>query len=215
MPRSPSVDLPPKLGHVNHAVRIRMLLHARVAVFALFAAFGIVLSTWAVHLPALKRAVGMSNAMVGTTLLVLGVGSLAGMQLCGVVIDRLNTEMIAVASGAALSAAIIVPLTATTLVQAMAGAFLLGVTAGWADVGMNAIAVIVERDYGRPIMSAFHAVFSVGSVFGSLLRRAGFALHLKVWTTSSTTTALCLIIVACAFVGLRGYCAGDPTNDRC
>jgi predicted MFS family arabinose efflux permease len=134
---------------------------------------------------------------------------------CGAVIDRLNTEMIAVASGAALSAAIIVPLTATTLVQAMAGAFLLGVTAGWADVGMNAIAVIVERDYGRPIMSAFHAVFSVGSVFGSLLGAAGFALHLKVWTTSSTTTALCLIIVACAFVGLRGYCAGDPTNDRC
>ena len=37
--------------------------HRRVV---LFASFGIVLSTWAVHLPSLKQAVGISNAMTGT-----------------------------------------------------------------------------------------------------------------------------------------------------
>ena len=66
------------------------LRHARAAVFALFASFGIVLSTWAVHLPALKQSVGMSNAMTGTVLLILGIGSLAGMQISGVAIESLG-----------------------------------------------------------------------------------------------------------------------------
>ena len=44
---------------------------------------------------------------------------------------------------------------------------------------MNAAAVSVERDYGRPIMAAFHAVFSVGTVVGSLIGAAGFALRLR------------------------------------
>ena len=114
---------------------VRETVHARVAVFGLFASFGIVLSTWAVHLPTLKQAVGMSNAMTGTVMLVLGVGSLVGMQISGAVVDRVGSERVAVLGGAVLAVSIMLPLTATSLVQAFAGAFVLGVAAGCGDVG--------------------------------------------------------------------------------
>ena len=154
---------------MTRPVQAPTLRRARAAVFALFASFGIVLSTWAVHLPALKQSVGMSNAVTGTVLLILGIGSLAGMQISGVAISRWGTERVAVMAGVALAVSIMVPLAATTIGQAAFGAFVLGTSAGCADVGMNAAAVDVERDYGRPIMAAFHAVFSIGTVIGSLL----------------------------------------------
>jgi len=190
---------------MTRPVQAPTLRRARAAVFALFASFGIVLSTWAVHLPALKQSVGMSNAVTGTVLLILGIGSLAGMQISGVAISRWGTERVAVMAGVALAVSIMVPLAATTIGQAAVGAFVLGTSAGCADVGMNAAAVDVERDYGRPIMAAFHAVFSIGTVIGSLQGSAGFALQLTTLTTTSTIASICLVTVGAAFTGFRGY----------
>ena len=190
---------------MTRPVQAPTLRRARAAVFALFASFGIVLSTWAVHLPALKQSVGMSNAVTGTVLLILGIGSLVGMQISGVAISRWGTERVAVMAGVALAVSIMVPLAATTIGQAAVGAFVLGASAGCADVGMNAAAVDVERDYGRPIMAAFHAVFSIGTVIGSLQGSAGFALQLTTLTTTSTIASICLVTVGAAFTGFRGY----------
>jgi len=190
---------------MTRPVQAPTLRRARAAVFALFASFGIVLSTWAVHLPVLKQSVGMSNAVTGTVLLILGIGSLAGMQISGVAISRWGTERVAVMAGVALAVSIMVPLAATTIGQAAVGAFVLGASAGCADVGMNAAAVDVERDYGRPIMAAFHAVFSIGTVIGSLQGSAGFALQLTTLTTTSTIASICLVTVGAAFTGFRGY----------
>ena len=190
---------------MTRPVQAPTLRRARAAVFALFASFGIVLSTWAVHLPVLKQSVGMSNAVTGTVLLILGIGSLVGMQISGVAISRWGTERVAVMAGVALAVSIMVPLAATTIGQAAVGAFVLGASAGCADVGMNAAAVDVERDYGRPIMAAFHAVFSIGTVIGSLLGSAGFALQLTTLTTTSTIASICLVTVGAAFTGFRGY----------
>ena len=46
-----------------------------------------------------------------------------------------------------------------------------GLANGAVDVSMNDQAVIVERGYGRPIMSAFHAFWSVGGAVGCADRR--------------------------------------------
>ena len=43
---------------MTQSAQLPTLRYGRTAVFALFASFGIVLSTWAVHLPALKQSVG-------------------------------------------------------------------------------------------------------------------------------------------------------------
>lgn len=195
---------------IHKAVPVR----SRVAVHALFAAFGMILTTWAVHLPSLKEAVGMSTSMVGVVLLVLGAGSLAGMQLSGVLIDRYGAEVVAVAGAGAMAVLLAVPLLATSVAHAMAGAFIFGTAAGNADVAMNAAAVQVERDYGRPIMSAFHAVFSIGTVVGSLIGAAGFALGVGVLMTAVTVTGVCLVIDGLAALGFRGRFSRPERSSR-
>ena len=45
---------------------------------------------------------------------------------------------------------------------------LLGAANGALDVSMNAQAVAIEKEYGKPIMSSFHAAFSVGGLAGAV-----------------------------------------------
>ena len=56
---------------------------------------------------------------------------------------------------------------ATTFPVAVPGAVLLGLGNGAMDVAMNAIGVQVESARRRPIMSLFHAFWSVGGFVGA------------------------------------------------
>jgi MFS family permease len=44
---------------------------------------------------------------------------------------------------------------------------MMGISTGVLDVAMNAQAVLVEKLYGRPIMTSFHALFSIGMAIGA------------------------------------------------
>ncbi|MBA0046117.1 MFS transporter [Mycobacterium sp. NPDC050853] len=185
----------------------------RVAVIGVFASFGLVVATWAVHLPTMKQAAGMSSSMLGVVVLVLGCGALAGMQLSGLLVDRFGSGPIAVAGGAAMAIGVNFPLSAHTMLAAAIGAFLCGVAVGVTDVAMNAAAVDVERFYGRPIMASFHGVFSVGNVVGAGIGSGAFALHIPILVTVLGVTVLCLAVLACAgTVLLRGRLRAGETE---
>jgi MFS family permease len=182
----------------THTPRPPSLMATRAAVYALFASFGLVIATWAVHLPNLKQATGITTALLGTVVLILGIGALVGMQLSGPLIDRFGSQPVAIAGGSVMAVAVAVPLAATTFTEAAVAAFFFGVATGSGDVAMNAAAVEVERRYGRPILASFHGVFSVGTVFGSLVSAAGFALHVGVLAVAIGVGAACLVVVGCA-----------------
>ncbi|WP_078353970.1 MFS transporter [Mycobacteroides chelonae] len=167
----------------------------RIAVIGVFASFGLVVATWAVHLPTMKQATGMSSTALGLVVLVLGGGALVGMLISGVLVDRFGSGPIAVAGGAAMALGVNIPLSATNVWIAGAGAFLCGVAVGVTDVAMNAAAVDVERFYGRPIMASFHGVFSVGNVVGAGIGTVAFAVHVPVFVTVLGVTVLCLVVL--------------------
>jgi hypothetical protein len=183
----------------------RRLVRARGAVFCLFASFGIVIASWAVHLPSVKQATGVSTSLLGVVLLLVGVGALAGMQLSGALVDRFGSGRIGVLGVAAMAVALIPPLAANAWWPVVAGAFFLGVATGIAEVGINAAAVDVERDYGRPIIASFHAVFSVGNVLGALIGAAAFALGAGVLATAVAVAAIACAAVGAAATVLVGY----------
>lgn len=45
--------------------------------------------------------------------------------------------------------------------------FIMGISAGMLDVAMNSQAVMVEKQLEKPIMTSFHALFSIGMAFGA------------------------------------------------
>ena len=196
----------------THTPSSASLRRNRAAVYALFASFGLVIATWAVHLPNLKQATGITTAQLGTVVLILGLGALVGMKVSGPLTDRFGSKPVAVVGGFLMAIAVVVPLAAATFTEAAVGAFLLGVATGCGDVAMNAAAIEVERQYGRPIMASFHGVFSVGTVFGSLISAAGFALHVGVLAVAISVGIGCLLVVACAAAVLMRQRHPEPQH---
>ncbi|MEU9118804.1 MFS transporter [Streptomyces sp. NPDC048506] len=159
----------------------------RWATFVFFGLNGFVMGMWVVHIPVIESRVGIGHAVLGWLLLLLGAGAFAGMRLAGPLADRFGPR-VAVPAGAALcSAALVLPGLATGP-WTLGGALLaLGFGNGCLDVAMNAHAVHVERGYRRPIMSAFHAVFSIGGALAALVgaRTLGWG-----WSPAATLGAV-------------------------
>ncbi|MCX4907457.1 MFS transporter [Streptomyces sp. NBC_00878] len=152
---------------MNHPLR-----GARVATFVYFSLCGTLMGTWVVNIPAIEERVGISHATLGGLLVLLGLGAFIGMQVAGRLTDRLGARIVVPATGVLCSAALVLP-GLPREPWTLAGALLVfGFCNGCLDVSMNAHAVHVEKAYGRPVMSAFHATFSVGGVLAALVGAA-------------------------------------------
>lgn len=157
----------------------RPLRTARVATYVYFVLYGTLLGTWVVHIPAIEERVGISHAALGGLLVVLGFGAFAGMQVAGPLTDRLGTRVVVPAGGVLCGTTLFLPGLAHDPWTLAAALLLFGLCNGCLDVSMNAHAMHVEKAYGRPVMSGFHATFSVGGVLAALAGAgaAGAGLH--------------------------------------
>jgi fucose permease len=63
-------------------------------------------------------------------------------------------------------------------------------------------------------MASLHAMFSVGTVLGSLISAAGFALGLSVSVSVALAAALCLVFAALAAVALRSSSTNESEDAR-
>ncbi|MET9619753.1 MFS transporter [Streptomyces sp. NPDC006464] len=172
----------------------RTLRNARVATFVYFALNGFLLGMWVVHIPAVAHAVGIGHAVLGWLLLLLGLGAFAGMQLAGPLTDRLGARTVVPLGAALCSAAVVLPGLAVDTWTLGAALLLLGFGNGCLDVSMNAHAVQVESGYGRPVMSAFHATFSLGGVLAALIGARTLDRGMAPAATLAATAVLGLVV---------------------
>ncbi|WP_050779825.1 MFS transporter [Streptomyces sp. C] len=163
------------------------LRNGRRATFAYFALNGFLMGMWIVHIPVVRQHTGADHALLGWLLLLLGAGAFAGMRLAGPLTDRFGAPLTVPAGAALCALALVPPAWASDAPSLGAALLLLGFGNGCLDVGMNTHAVQVERGYGRPVMSAFHAVFSVGGALAALAGAAALGLGLPAAATLGAT----------------------------
>ncbi|WP_432145752.1 MFS transporter [Streptomyces sp. bgisy084] len=168
----------------------RSLRLGRLATFAYFVLNGFLMGMWIVHIPDIEHRVGISHAVLGWFLLLLGAGAFAGMQLVGPLTDRFGARTVVPLSAALCSAAVVLPGWAANAWTLGAALLVLGLGNGCLDVSMNAHAVQVERGYRRPVMSAFHAAFSIGGVLAAL---AGARMLSWGWSPVATLGTVALL----------------------
>ncbi|NEB01169.1 MFS transporter [Streptomyces sp. SID13726] len=176
--------------------------------FVYFVLNGTLLGMWVVQIPAIEEHVGISHAALGGFLVLLGVGAFAGMQVGGRLSDRLGTRTVVPLAGVLCSATLVLPGLAQEPWVLGAALLVFGFGNGTLDVSMNAHAVQVEKAYERPVMSAFHATFSVGGVLAAL----GGAVAIDVgWGTATTLATAAGLGVVVAIVSARGLLPAEPT----
>lgn len=107
--------------------------------------------------------------MLGVAILVVAAASLVAMPLAGAWIARRGSRGIAGTMALVASASLVLPFLATNYVAFALAGLVLGAAYSTMDVSMNAQGVVVERASRTPIMSSFHATFSLGGLAGSLV----------------------------------------------
>ena len=139
----------------------------RRAVGALFLINGALIGVWASRIPAITLQYDLSSAMLGVLLLILALGAVIAFPFSGFFIDRVGAGNVTrVTTAAYVLSLVLIPLAPDTIALA-AALWLFGAVHGAMDVAMNGWAAKLEAGYGRPIMSSFHALFSVGTGLGA------------------------------------------------
>lgn len=143
------------------------MLFNRIAVKIAFFLNGFVYASWVSRLPRIQEQYNADNGTIGLVLLSLSVGAVAAMPFTGWLIIRNGSRKISLVS--LLLYTIFVPF--VPFMPGIGSLILLyaimGISTGVLDVAMNAQAVMVEQQYRRPIMTSFHAFFSIGMALGA------------------------------------------------
>ncbi|MEV4035192.1 MFS transporter [Streptomyces umbrinus] len=180
---------------------------ARVATFVYFSLCGTLMGTWVVNIPAIEERVGISHATLGGLLVLLGLGAFVGMQVAGRLTDSLGARVVVPTTGVLCSAALVLPGLPQDPWTLAAALMVFGFCNGCLDVSMNAHAVHVEKAYGRPVMSAFHATFSVGGVLAALVGAAAASAGLSPAAGMAAMGALGVVV---ALVSARALLPAAP-----
>lgn len=161
----------------------RELRSARYGAVLTFVLAGLMVGTMTVRIPALTDKLGLSEATVGTILLVWGLGALVTMQSMRRVMARMGSRAVLRAGGPLTALGLLGVAVAPDLPLLLVAVALFGMAFGTVDVAMNAQGSAVEQAYARPLMNGMHAGWCVGAIsaggLGSLAIAAGlpFTVH--------------------------------------
>ena len=152
------------------AGRTRLLAHPEArAVVAAFVVNGFLFGVWASRVPAFRDRFALGAAELGLVLLFLAGGAICAFPLAGALSERIGPHRTTLWAVMAYGPALALIALAPSLPLFCAALFLFGTLHGGMDVAMNDWAAKAEDAVARPVMTTFHATFSVGAGLGAAL----------------------------------------------
>lgn len=185
----------------------RSINSSRIAFFIA----GLSLATWAPLIPLAKSRMMADNGTMGMVMLAFGIGSLLMMPISGALASRYGCRV--VFTFATVITGILMPLLTildTPLSLALI-LFIFGIGIGAMDVVANIHAVQVEKLADRPIMSGFHALFSIGGVVGSGVVSLLLVCGQTPLVAVSIIMMSVLVLLLCSFGGLLSNSEADKS----
>jgi MFS family permease len=140
--------------------------HNRIAVNAAFFINGFILGNWQARLPRIQEIYNADQGTISMVLLAEALGAVVAMPFTGWLIMRKGSRSITLLSAFLYSAVIVLIPFMGSILALFALYVFMGIITGVFDVAMNSQAVMVEQKYARPIMTSFHAFFSIGMALG-------------------------------------------------
>lgn len=142
---------------------------ARIAVLAMFFINGALFANWVSRIPQVQDNLRLSEGQLGLVLLGLSAGVLTALSIAGGLVARYGSRRVTIIAAVILSVLLIPLPWMPTSFTLWLNLFVFGMALSTMDIAMNAQAVEVEARAARPLMSTFHALFSVGGFVGAAI----------------------------------------------
>ena len=164
---------------------------ARWGIAGVFFVNGATVGSWAPHIPLVKAGLELSPSSLGIALLAMAVGAVVAMPLAGLAIGHWGSARVTRLAGLLFCPSLVLPVMAPSYPLLIVALAVFGALNGAMDVAMNAHGVAVERKYGRPVMSSYHGMWSLGGLTGAgigALMLAGFPAGVHALTMATVLT---------------------------
>ena len=175
------------------------LRRKRLAVAAYYFVPGAVFASWASRIPDIKHLLHLGNGQLGTMLFAIPIGQLLMMAFSGILVSRFGSKKMLVLSEV-LYAALLVGIGCSSsvfhLILALVG---FGMMANLMNIATNTQACLVEKMYGRNIMSSFHGLWSLGGFAGGIIGAVFANTVLSIEVHFGAILVMSLLIVALGF----------------
>lgn len=139
----------------------------QAAVAFIFFLNGAVFGNWVPRIPSIQQQLGLNDAELGVALLGMAAGALMAMPCASLIVEWLGSRHATTWFAIFYCLAIALPPAAPSLTALALGLFAVGTTSAILDVSMNAQGIAVEGHRNRPMLTYFHAAFSIGSLAGA------------------------------------------------
>ncbi|RDJ98457.1 MFS transporter [Paraburkholderia lacunae] len=162
---------------------------ARASTRAGFFSFGLFLSAWAPLAPLAKLRLHLSDSHFGLALLCFGLGCLVAMPVGTALAARFGCRKVILSAGPVVCACLYLLATTENPAVLVASLLVFGSGLGVTESAMNLQSAVVQRSHDEPLMSGFHAWFSIGCIAGatgvSTLLSAGLSAEFAVGCISA------------------------------
>ncbi len=181
----------------------------RLAASLYFLTDGMVFGTWAALIPSFKAKFGLSEAELSVVLLAIAAGAIFSMPATGRTVarhgSRANLRIYAPAFCVSLALLVLSP----HFTLFIAAAFLFGAVKGAFNVSVNSQAIAIENAAKKPIISSFHALWSLGGMSAALVVGAALKAGLSPASIAIGIAVVLLAVVTAFHPQLLG---GDATS---
>jgi predicted MFS family arabinose efflux permease len=178
---------------------------ARKATKTIFLICGLGVSSWAPMVPYAKERLALNDASLGVLLLMLGVGAIVVMPVCGILANRFGSRIVIFCAAVIMALTLPLLLLMTSPIWMGVALFIFGAAVGTVDVAMNAHGVQVQNLSPKPIMSSLHGLFSVGGLIGALVLGLLIKSGLAPVTAAIAIGLLLILIVSIKYNDLFDY----------
>ena len=183
------------------------LTRKRMAVAAYYFVPGVVFASWASRIPDIKHLLHLGNGQLGTVLFAIPIGQLLMMAFSGVLVNKFGSKKMLILSEV-LYAAVLFCIGCSSTVAALTAALVgFGMMANLMNIATNTQACLVEKMYGRNIMSSFHGLWSLGGFAGGIIGALFANTLLPIGVHYAVVLVLSLAVLA---AGLR-FLVNDAT----
>ncbi len=133
-----------------------------------FLVLSILFALWVTRIPEVKTRLNLTDGDLGTALFFLPLGAITSMLLITNLIKRLGEGRSSVYALCVYSVLIVPPMIVGSYAGLCVTLFFLGISMGWVDISINAVANTLEKTDDVKIMSTSHGFFSLGGIIGGV-----------------------------------------------
>lgn len=150
---------PPVLNHPTHTHRI--------AIGIAFFIYGLCFASWASRIPDIKNMLNLSEGQLGLVLFALPIGTLISLPVSGWIIGKLGSKRIVLIAVTFYALLLIGIGYWGHMYSLMVNLVFFGTAGNLLNISVNTQAVALGKHYEKPIMGAFHGMWSIAGFVGA------------------------------------------------